>query len=274
MSKVKHGEYGAFQVGNGLRFQFKNKLIKESSVPESVVQALKSQLGISVAQIVKPEKEEAKEVEEVITEVEVPETLVQEIETQLEDSPVSESLPDLEKELYDNEIEESSSIHGASLEDLARAMYDRFGVYTIFLNQFPQNNEISPISGEPMASYDRGVAYQAAKRSTSSMKDYVAIKARRESIKETIYGVAQVEGESSNDFNHRTSIKGGNTQAPTAGQIIHVKDPVTGVVHAERAPLEEAEEPQGSQNSARHPGEEELIVEPNLNGKPVIRPNW
>jgi len=63
------------------------------------------------------------------------------------------------------ELEEAlaRSIDRVNLRVLAKVMYERFGVYTVYLNRPPQQSDIHPITGAVMSNFVRGQAYQQFK---------------------------------------------------------------------------------------------------------------
>lgn len=182
---------------------------------------------------------------------------------------------------------EPGSIHGASIWDMARAMYERFGVYTVWLKKDPEEGEISPLTGEAMPSYERGIAYQAMKRAVIQGRidrfDYEAMnQQKRISDVQRQQQMDQMQNPQTltpnqnadvNNFDHRTSVRGANQFTETLGAIQHVVDPVTGEARSIRGEVP-APETRSNMVSHRHPEEEEPLAEPNLNGVPIIRPNW
>lgn len=142
---------------------------------------------------------------------------------------------------------------GASLEDLATAMFERYGIYTVFLGRHPEADEISPLSGERMSNYDRGIAYQAANRALVQGRlrgaDYEQMKAERDQswqshldyqkVSQTYQPPTFAQQRKENTFDYRTSVEGANQSASV---------------------------------SVTHPEEAEPLVQPGRPG--VIRPNW
>jgi hypothetical protein len=67
-----------------------------------------------------------------------------------------EQLEDVKAQLAERE----SGIKSATIFELAQEMYQRFGVYTVFINQPPKDEDIHPFSGDIMTRYEVGLAYQ------------------------------------------------------------------------------------------------------------------
>lgn len=188
----------------------------------------------------------------------------------------------------DPDFLESVSIYTASLDDMVQALYDRFGIYTVYLKKPPQSDEVNPITGEAFTKYHLGIAYQAALAAqsrgildhdpSSIRKDMDAGRAASANVADSMQPVAYTMGEArrQNNFDYRTSVRGTETIATT--EIVHEVDPNTGQVHAVQRPIQRTEEPQGSGAQSRMPrgdDEDEPILEPPIMGtRPIIRPNW
>lgn len=188
---------------------------------------------------------------------------------------------------------ETVSIYTASIKDIAQALYDRFGVYTIFLNTTPQTDEINPLTGEAFTRYHQGIAYQALVKARSSGYFSKPAELGMERMTEGRIAHENYQREAgdprhaqtmtdhnvpatvapANSFEYRTS--------PAAGQerqthyIAHEPDPVTGEIRAVRKEI-----PQEAQHDGGHgvrqrydPSTDEVIAEPRF-GQQVIRPNW
>lgn len=311
MAKAKHGEYGAFTVGNGLRFQFRNKLIKEGEVPPVVVETLKRELGIPVAQI-ESRFNQATSPEETAKVVDTPAQRDEEGQA-LQEAPLNpadfELVQNATQEAFEtveevqqtvNEIQQTVNdtalvidefLKSLTIQELAKILEERFGVYTIWLNRYPENDEISPITGEPMPHYEVGMAYNAAKRAFIQGRlttiNYEGLKKVREesiaqgkiireSYNEPVQQPTEAQNEAQNNFDFRTSVRAANQSEPQVAPLIHVKDPTTGLMVAMRDPNWEPRpaDLNGAQ-SVSHPGEVEKLVQPPLNqAQPTIRPNW
>ena len=342
MAQAKYGDYGVFTTAHGsLRFQFQNRLIKESLVPQAVVERLKTELGIPVAQIEEPShfdkatapSEQAKVIDTPIEENMTPldpndfdvdeaaqlaQTVPAPMPTQVEVSQVDveqviqNPYPDNQSPTVElqqiQEIQEiqqtvddvakiinndPSSIHTATIEDMAKAMFERFGVYTIWLGRYPEDNEISPITGEPMPSYERGVAYTAAKRAFMQGRltniNYEGLleakrvadeqgRAIRQGYDQPIPQPTVEQNEAANNFDFRTSVKGANQSEPEIAPLIHVQDVTTGQMVVIRDPnWKPSNQSLNGAQSVSHPEEVEPMVQQPLNmrlGDAIIRENW
>lgn len=165
-----------------------------------------------------------------------------------------EQVEDLKAELLEKET--SDTLKTATIFDLAKELYDRYGVYTVFTGAAPRDNDIHPFSGETMTRYEVGLAYQkhnmvmaqgklnkdfdaqhqTVEKSRAASREHVAEMNRNRHM--TI-----AEHERRNTFDFRTSVKGQN---------------------------------QSSMSMKRRPNDpisEEPTKEPNLRGQ-TIRPEW
>lgn len=176
---------------------------------------------------------------------------------------------------------EQVSIHTASLEDITRALYERFGVYTVYLNQLPNPDEINPITGEMFTKYHQGIAYQAALSAQNrGILDRKPEEGRRlmdegrtASANFAVDKVPETMGEArrADSFDFRTSVRGNESKSAT--EIVHITDE-NGVVHAIQRDIPAGQTGEFNGASSRFDEEEdERIVEPRM-GKQVIRPNW
>lgn len=187
----------------------------------------------------------------------------------------------------DPDFLESVSIFTASLEDMVQALYDRFGIYTVYLKKPPQSDEVNPITGEAFTNYHLGIAYQAALAAQSrgildhdpsqSRRDMDAGRAASANVADSMQPVAYTMGEArrQNNFDYRTSVRGSETVANT--EIVHEVD-ANGQVHAVQRPIQRQQVQEGSGAPSRMPrgdDEDEPILEPPIMGtRPIIRPNW
>jgi len=203
--------------------------------------------------------------------------LAQTLQRELPSAPLPEN---------NSDFLESVSIHTADLEDIAHALYERFGIYTVYLRELPRPDEVNPLTGVAFTKYHLGIAYQAAifaqnhgyldKDAAAMRRQMDADRAASAGVQESFQPIAHTLGESrrANDFNYRTSVKGTSTIATT--RIEHVMGD-DGELHAVQVPIvQEGRETQSSGAGQRYDAEEdEQIVEPPIFGaKPIIRPNW
>jgi len=180
-----------------------------------------------------------------------------------------------------SEFMESVSIHTAPLADIARALYDRFGIYTIYLGELPQNDEVNPLTGEAFSKYHLGIAYQAKIQADSrGLQDPTVFRKQmdtgrvaHENFQEQFVPVAHTLGEAreQDSFAFRTSVQSGRPQVAT--QIEHIKGD-DGLMHAVQVPVPVSEHG-GTAPSHFDEAENEQVIEPPIFGtKPIIKPNW
>ena len=265
MAKATFGEYAAFTVGNrGIRYQKNNKLIAGKDVPPEVVVYLDKQLAAMGGEtMLKPPVESQPEVES-HQEVENPTTDAQQPPT----DATGEPLPRADEPVPTDEF----SIHAAPLEDIARALYERFGVWTVFLGEFPKESDISPITSEIMTRYDRGVAYNAAKRANARgllNRDLEA--SRLQMVEAPAYDSTPAPRDfhterQENSFAYRMSVESQRDRIP-ATRLEHYQDE-TGRTRVRRVNGATTVEPDGQY------GVDEPTVNPDLKGTPIIRPDW
>ena len=317
MAKADFGEYSAFTTKNSVRYQRNSKLVSETSVPVEVVAYLNKQLGYTPKVVeqkfpmpteeekarlreeslrVKPElqgassgtvteEQVAAPVEEPLTEddFEEPtpiEDLAPGVATYELDGKTETGNPPTDDDM--SEFMESVSIHTASIQDMVDALYQRFGVYTVYLGRQPEHDEINPLTGELFTKYHLGIAYQAAIRAQHSGVLTQPAETGRMRMDEGREAAANfqvdptprtvAEARRANSFDYRTSVRGNQTIATT--EIVHELQP-DGTVIAVRRPIENPELG-GTVNGTRSrydAEEDEPIVEPQF-GKQVIRPNW
>lgn len=177
---------------------------------------------------------------------------------------------------------ESVSIHSASLADIAEALYNRFGIYTVYLRKLPENDEINPLTGVAFSKYHLGIAYQAAIYAQNQGLLDIPPEVNRKQMDEGRFAAQntpldqapQTMGQArrANSFDYRTSVKG-NQGEPTT-EIVHITDPETGIVKAVQREIPAGSPGEFNGARQRYDNEEdERIVEPQF-GKQVIRPNW
>lgn len=92
--------------------------------------------------------------------------------------------PPQDANIYSQEDIDAVSIYSVPLKMLAEAMYSRFGVYTVFRGEMPEDEAISPLTARPMTAYQRGEAYQACRRAIGQRdleQDFEQMKVDRDS---------------------------------------------------------------------------------------------
>lgn len=295
---MKHtfGEYGAFTTKNSIRFQKDNKLVAEKDVPPEVVVFLRKKLDRPVEESSSPTPPPSPTLEpdgfpkqEPLEPMTVEEA-AQALDASDFDEPepgepdpkefVTAEKPDQTMEQPDemSDFVESVSIHTAELADIAEALYERFGIYTVYLQRPPASDEVDPLTGVPFTKYHLGVAYQAAIRARNTGVFAVNPENHRQAIEEgrkasenrrdqyDARPKTQGEAAKMNTFAYRTSVRG--TQKKVDKEIVHTE--VDGVTRTERV-----ESPSGTRTimpDGRHDFDEP-IAEPQLRKK-VIRPDW
>lgn len=194
--------------------------------------------------------------------------------------PTEKAVRETKEEMSD--FMESVSIHTAPLEEIALALYNRFGLYTVYLNKLPEADEFNPLTGEQFTKYHLGIAYQAAIRAQShgilerpaEMGRAAIDEGRAASQNFQVDPAPQTMGDArrANSFEYRTSPQGTRTVPRT--EIVHEKG-ADGQLHAIQREIPEGETGEFNGARARYDADEEQpLVEPNFSGRPVIRPNW
>jgi hypothetical protein len=319
MAKVVFGEYAAFVTQGGVRFQKDKKLIGEKSVPPEVVAYLYKRLGVEpkAPKFAPPtEAEKAKlraesletppELERTPEEMEAARNIPVEVPQEpapvvdplteddfdtpdepLEPTPAeaplpSEELPNKDAQVVDSTFLESVSIHTAPLEDIAEALYNRFGLYSVYLGRLPAADEVNPLTGETFTKYHLGIAYQAAIRAQNSgilnrSPEVARAKldeGRAASANMQVDPVARTMGDArrENSFAFRTSVRASDTNPRT--EVVHEKG-ADGLMHAVQREIPAGETGISNGANAKYDKEEEeMLVEPNFSSKKVIRPDW
>lgn len=202
-----------------------------------------------------------------------------------EEHPTEKATRETREEM--SEFMESVSIHTADLGDIAQALYERFGIYTVYLKKLPEMDEVNPLTGTQFTKYHQGIAYQAAiyaqnhgileqepERNRKTLEEGRAASAN---FQDTLQPVAHTLGDArrANNFDYRTSVRG--TQSAPTTRIEHVRGE-DGQLHAVQVPVTPNNDGSDNLNGAKQrydANEEEQIVEPPIFGtQPIIRPNW
>lgn len=314
MAKITFGEYSAFTTKNNMvRYQKNNRLVSEKVVPPEVVAYLNKKLA-EVTKFPMPTEEEKARLREeslkVKPELQRDEEAPSADSTTLEPAdlehdgsfnpePTDEVIEAVASEIIgtevyvDNEGEvkeapivdpdflESVSIHTASIQDIAEALYTRFGVYTVYLGKLPENGDYNPLTAEAFTKYHMGIAYQAAiyarnkgilnRPAEEGRKIIDQSRAAHENF--AVDPVPQTMGDARrmNSFDYRTSVEGTRNTATT--EIVHVTGE-DGKVHAVQRDIPAGQTGEFNGAAARFSADDDqLLVEPRF-GKQVIRPNW
>lgn len=310
--KVSFGEYSAFTTKNNLvRYQKDGRLISENAVPTEVVAFLNKKLA-EVIKFPMPSEEEKKRLREESLKVK-PELQRDPAEGQSPSSPLEaerlafeaqaeEAVPDFNPPLTDDQIAEIAestvgtddpqsnaeadfleqvSIHTATIQDIAEALFDRFGLYTIYLNRQPEHDEINPLTGETFTKYHLGIAYQAAIYAKNkgilarpAELNKQSLEAGREAHKGFQVDRApqtMAEARQANSFDYRTSV--GATRVEPTTEIVHERGE-DGIVRAVQRPIPAGQTGEFNGAKGRYNAEEDqYLVEPQF-GRQVIRPDW
>lgn len=314
MAKVTHGEYSAFNTPGGIRFQKNKKMVSINAVPPEVAALLKSKLPakfeLSATEKAKLREESLKVPDELartdeemaaarpltpVVEPEVPVDPLTEDDFDIPQEPVTDEeieavasqgdMPGVNKELPTPEVDpnflEQVSIHSASIFDIAEALYNRFGLYTVYLNRLPVLDEVNPLSGETFSKYHHGIAYQAAIRAKaqgtlqlpadSGKKAMEAGRSAHENFAVDKQPANMGEARRQDSFQYRTSPQA--TQPAPTTEIVHQKgaDGRVRAVQVEIPPGAIGEHNGAKQRYDKE--EDEQLVEPAF-GRQVIRPDW
>jgi hypothetical protein len=307
MAKEVFGEFAAYTTPGGIRFQHKNKLISEKAVPPEVVSFLRGKLDGQRGQVERPKPTPA-ELAAIRAEQLAPkpglEATPEKLEADAQDAltPDDFDMPPTADEgagelpahiqkieeprldpspVLDPSFIESVSIHTAPLEDIVEAIYNRFGIYTVYLRKLPEGDEINPLTGTPFSKYHLGIAYQAAifaqnkgvldLPAESNRKVIDQGRAASAGFKVDPRPTTMGEARRANSFDYRTSVRA-NEGTPTT-EIVHITGE-DGIVKAVQRVIPAGELGNGNGAAQRYDTEEdERIVEPQF-GKQVIRPDW
>lgn len=317
MAKEVFAEYAAFDSRGGIRFMHKGKMISENAVPPEVVELLKHKIATQkepeapkfprptpeqIAQLkaeslqvpehlrLTPEEEATRFVPDNEAPL-TPDDFDEPVDVPPVEEPVNlvppEDLTPQRKEPTTAQKEATSdfleqvSIHTAPLADMVQALYERFGIYTVWLEQMPEGDETNPLTGEQFTKYHLGIAYQAKIQArhrglsdpSQSQKAMVQSRAAHENFQDQFEPIAHTLGEAraQDNFNYRTSPHGTRSVAATEIQHVLGED---GKMHAVQVPVPLSEHG-GVAQSRFDPKEEEQIVEPPIFGnKQIIKPDW
>lgn len=295
--KEQFGEYSAYNTRAGIRFMKDGRLISKAKVPPEAAEVLTNRITgersrVEEPRFPRPSEEEIQRMREESLKVNpelqmTPEEIKQ--RTPMTEDDFDEKHAEQVQEILDSDkpdasFIESISIHTASLEDMAQALYDRFGIYTVYLRELPRQDEVNPLTAQPFNKYHLGIAYQAAiYAQNQGLLDIepelnrAQMDAGREAsanLKIDPVNHTLAQARQANDFNFRTSVTG-TKDAPTT-RIEHIKGE-DGTIRAVQVEVSQDElNPNLNNTSQRYdPDEDDIIVEPPImGGKPVIRPNW
>lgn len=200
MAKLQYGNYSAWLTGDILRVACDNKLVRMETVPPDALRYFREAFDMdkrdaarekakalktaqeaskpSKGKVGRPKKQNAAESLSVPSEDKIesapsaqsepapseePEVLPAPAPLPDEEIPAP-TAPPQDANIYSQEDIDAVSIYTVPIAMLAEALHERFGVYTVFRGEMPTEAEVSPLTGQPMTAYQRGEAYQAARR--------------------------------------------------------------------------------------------------------------
>lgn len=295
--REQFGDYSAYDTRAGVRFMKGGKLISAKKVPSDVIEILTNRLTGSRSRVeptapIEPVAQPTVPTEEAFPIPEVVETpignedfdepteaIINQVESMLDKESNEESKPELSPE---SSFLEQVSIHSAPLEDIAQALYDRFGIYTVYLRALPRPDEVNPLTAQPFTKYHLGIAYQAAIYAQSQGILELQPEYQRQQLDAGRSASSQpdpvnhtlAQARQANDFNFRTSVRG-TQEAPTT-RIEHIKGEDGSYRAVQVAiPQDELNHNLNGTSQRYDQDEDDIIVEPPImGGKPIIRPNW
>ena len=220
MAKLQYGNYSAWLTGDILRVACDNKLVRMETVPPDALRYFREAFDMdkrdaareqakalktaqeaskpSKGKVGRPKKQNAAESLSVPSEDKIeskpsaqsepapseePEVLPAPAPLPDEEVPAP-TAPPQDANIYSQEDIDAVSIYSVPLKMLAEAMYSRFGVYTVFRGEMPEDEAISPLTARPMTAYQRGEAYQACRRAIGQRdieQDFEQMKVDRDS---------------------------------------------------------------------------------------------
>ena len=157
--------------------------------------------------------------------------------------------PPQDANIYSQEDIDAVSIYTVPIAMLAEALHERFGVYTVFRGEMPTEPEVSPLTGQPMTAYQRGEAYQAARRAIAQG----VLDMDFEQVKMDMDGSQNASEELRETFDHPT-------------QILSVED-------HRRLNTFDSRTSMAAMKTRTYDNIDEPVAEPNMMGE-IIRPNW
>ena len=143
-----------------------------------------------------------------------------------------------------------------SLEQLAKQLRDRFGIYTVFAGSEPKPGDAHPFTGKPMTRYEMGIAYSAYTAALGQGRLVVDYELQHKVMEDSNAAVEMHSNEIERrkvepdfdvpkhmSFQERTSVEGQKYRSTTT--VSRPNDPIS----------------------------EDVTAEPNLRGT-TIRPDW
>lgn len=208
----------------------------------------KIESGVDTHQDKLAQSEPAQSVQSVPAPSEEPEVLPAPAPLPDEEIPVP-TAPPQDANIYSQEDIDAVSIYTVPIAMLAEALHERFGVYTVFRGEMPTESEVSPLTGQPMTAYQRGEAYQAARRAIAQG----VLDMDFEQVKMDLDGSQKASEELRETFDRPT-------------QILSVED-------HRRLNTFDSRTSMAAMKTRTYDNIDEPVAEPNMMGE-IIRPNW
>lgn len=275
MAKLQYGNYSAWLTGDILRVACDNKLVRMETVPPDALRYFREAFDMdkrdaarekakalktaqetskpSKGKVGRPKKQNAAQSlsegnERNIAPSEEPEVLPAPAPLPDEEVPAP-TAPPQDANIYSQEDIDAVSIYTVPIAMLAEALHKRFGVYTVFRGEMPTESEVSPLTGQPMTAYQRGEAYQAARRAIAQG----VLDMDFEQVKMDLDGSQKASEELRETFDKPT-------------QILSVED-------HRRLNTFDSRTSMAAMKTRTYDDIDEPVAEPNMMGE-IIRPNW
>lgn len=279
MAKLQYGNYSAWLTGDILRVACDNKLVRMETVPPDALRYFREAFDMdkrdaarekakafktaqeaskpSKGKVGRPKKQNAAEslsvpsedkIESAPAPSEEPEVLPAPAPLPDEEIPAP-TAPPQDANIYSQEDIDAVSIYTVPIAMLAEALHERFGVYTVFRGEMPTESEVSPLTGQPMTAYQRGEAYQAARRAIAQG----VLDMDFEQVKMDLDGSQKASEELRETFDRPT-------------QILSVED-------NRRLNTFDSRTSMAAMKTRTYDNIDEPVAEPNMMGE-IIRPNW
>lgn len=186
--RVHKAEYAATCLAHSVVYRLNGRAIKNAEVPEEVKEQLNATMlvgagvpdepesvGIDHAEVggdktVTQEFEPSNPLQEAVNQLEAAQTpietldaldqVIPAVEAEMDETGFSTGdAPQVDYEAMLQEAE-ARSVDAVNLRVLVKALYERFGVYTVYLNKTPSREDINPLTGAVMNSLTLGQANQ------------------------------------------------------------------------------------------------------------------
>lgn len=282
MAKLQYGNYSAWLTGDILRVACDNKLVRMETVPPDALRYFREAFDMdkrdaarekakalktaqeaskpSKGKVGRPKKQNAAESlsEGNASKIESTPTQSEPAPAQsVQSSPAPSEEPEVlpapaplqDANIYSQEDIDAVSIYTVPIAMLAEALHERFGVYTVFRGEMPTESEVSPLTGQPMTAYQRGEAYQAARRAIAQG----VLDMDFEQVKMDLDGSQKASEELRETFDRPT-------------QILSVED-------HRRLNTFDSRTSMAAMKTRTYDNIDEPVAEPNMMGE-IIRPNW